>query len=68
MKKKHPYLFIFIAFIMVMTGIPTCASGAEDYTWSDWSTNNPGGGGTTMRAKPSTDTLINSLSKADIHQ
>lgn len=67
MKKKHPYLFIFIAFIMVMTGIPTCASGAEDYTWSDWSTNNPGGG-TTMRAKPSTDTLINSLSRAVIHQ
>lgn len=43
MRKKQPYLFILIAFIMIMTGIPTSASGTEDYTWSEWSTNKPGG-------------------------
>ena len=67
MRKKQPYLFILIAFIMIMTGIPTSASGTEDYTWSEWSTNKPGGD-TTMRVKSSTDMQINSLSKAVIHQ
>lgn len=44
MKKKHSYLLIFIAVIMVMTIIPVQVSGAEDYTWSQWSTNKPGQG------------------------